>query len=92
LNEKNAFEIRENEQYFDEEAQQFLADRYIIGTCPKCQNDNAYGDQCEKCGSTLSPTELINPRSTISGSTPILKQTKHWFLKLDEYQMLFKIG
>ncbi len=86
LNDKNAFEIRENEQYFDEEAQQFLADRYIVGTCPKCQNENAYGDQCEKCGSTLSPTELIRPKSTISGSTPILKQTKHWFLKLDEYQ------
>jgi methionyl-tRNA synthetase len=86
LNEKNAFEIRESEQYFDEEAQQFLADRYIIGTCPKCQSENAYGDQCEKCGSTLSPTELIHPKSTISGSTPILRRTKHWFLKLDEYQ------
>ncbi|HUH75510.1 MAG TPA: methionine--tRNA ligase [Chitinophagales bacterium] len=86
LNEKNAFEIRESEQYFDEEAQQFLADRYIVGTCPKCQSENAYGDQCEKCGSTLSPTELIHPKSTISGSTPILRQTKHWYLKLDEYQ------
>jgi len=86
LNEKNAFEIRESEQYFDEEAQQFLADRYIVGTCPKCQSENAYGDQCEKCGSTLSPTELINPKSTISGSTPVLRHTKHWYLKLDEYQ------
>jgi methionyl-tRNA synthetase len=73
LNEKNAFEIRESEQYFDEEAQQFLADRYIVGTCPKCQSENAYGDQCEKCGSTLSPTELIHPKSTISGSTPSFK-------------------
>ncbi|MCO5229721.1 MAG: methionine--tRNA ligase [Chitinophagales bacterium] len=86
LNDKNAFDIRESEQYYDEEAHQFLADRYIVGTCPKCSNENAYGDQCEKCGSTLSPTELIHPRSTISGGTPILRKTKHWYLKLDEYQ------
>ncbi|MEG2479869.1 MAG: class I tRNA ligase family protein, partial [Mucinivorans sp.] len=66
------------EQYFDPEANQFLADRYITGTCPKCGAEGAYGDQCEKCGSTLSPTELINPRSAISGAQPILKQTKHW--------------
>lgn len=86
LYKKGAFEVRESEQYFDPEASQFLADRYIQGTCPKCGNENAYGDQCEKCGSSLSPTELINPRSTISGAQPILKSTKHWYLKLDEYQ------
>lgn len=86
LNEKNAFEVKESEQYYDEEAHQFLADRYIIGTCPKCGNENAYGDQCEKCGSSLSPTELIHPKSTISGQTPVLRKTKHWYLKLDEYQ------
>ncbi|MCO5233229.1 MAG: methionine--tRNA ligase [Chitinophagales bacterium] len=86
LNDKDAFDIQESEQYYDEIAQQFLADRYIIGTCPKCNNENAYGDQCEKCGSTLSPTELINPRSTISGGVPILKKTRHWYLKLNEYQ------
>ncbi|MCC6584725.1 MAG: methionine--tRNA ligase, partial [Chitinophagales bacterium] len=86
LNDKNAFEVIESEQYFDEEAKQFLADRYIMGTCPKCGNENAYGDQCEKCGSSLNPTDLINPKSTISGSAPVLKKTKHWFLKLDEQQ------
>ncbi len=86
LNDKNAFEVIESEQYFDEEAKQFLADRYIIGTCPKCGNENAYGDQCEKCGSTLNPTDLINPRSTLTNSAPILKKTKHWFLKLNEQQ------
>lgn len=86
LNDKNAFEVIESEQYFDEVAKQFLADRYIIGTCPKCGNENAYGDQCEKCGSSLNPTDLINPKSTISGSAPVRKKTKHWFLKLDEQQ------
>ncbi|MFN8284878.1 MAG: methionine--tRNA ligase [Chitinophagales bacterium] len=86
LNDKNAFEIIESEQYFDEEAKQFLADRYIMGTCPKCGNENAYGDQCEKCGSSLNPTDLIHPRSTLTNSTPIKKTTKHWFLKLDEQQ------
>lgn len=75
-----------SDQYFDTEANQFLADRYIIGTCPKCGNPNAYGDQCEKCGSTLSPRELINPRSTLSGKTPILKATKHWYLPLQDYE------
>ena len=73
-------------QYFDEEAAVFLADRYIIGTCPKCGNPNAYGDQCEKCGSTLSPRELINPRSTLSGRSPVLKDTKHWYLPLERYE------
>ncbi len=77
---------KESEQYFDEEQQQFLADRYITGTCPKCGNDNAYGDQCEKCGSTLSPTELINPKSALSGNVPIMKKTSHWYLPLDQYE------
>ncbi len=75
-----------SEQYFDVTANTFLADRYIIGTCPKCGNPNAYGDQCEKCGSTLSPRELINPRSTLSGSAPVLKATKHWYLPLQHYE------
>ncbi len=74
------------EQYFDEEFQQFLADRYITGTCPKCNQPDAYGDQCEKCGSALSPTELIQPKSTLSGSTPVLKETKHWFLPMNDHE------
>ena len=73
-------------QYYDEEAKQFLADRYIIGTCPHCQNEKAYGDQCEKCGSTLNATDLINPRSAITGSIPVMRETKHWFLPLDQYE------
>ncbi len=77
---------KESEQYFDEEHQQFLADRYITGTCPKCGNENAYGDQCEKCGSTLSPNELINPKSALSGNPPVLKKTSHWYLPLDQYE------
>jgi methionyl-tRNA synthetase len=79
------FEERTNEQYYDAEYNQFLADRYIVGTCPKCAHEEAYGDQCENCGSTLSPRELINPRSTLSGKTPELKETKHWFFKLDKH-------
>jgi methionyl-tRNA synthetase len=75
-----------SEQYFDEKAQVFLADRYIMGTCPKCGHDKAYGDQCEKCGSTLSPRELINPKSTLTGNVPILKPTKHWYLPLEDYE------
>ncbi|MGV8879364.1 MAG: methionine--tRNA ligase [Sphingobacteriaceae bacterium] len=86
LYEKGEFIERYSDQYFDEEFQQFLADRYIIGTCPTCGNDHAYGDQCEKCGSSLSPTDLINPRSTLSGNAPVLKPTKHWYLPLDKYQ------
>ena len=74
------------EQLYDEEAKQFLADRYVTGECPYCHNEGAYGDQCEKCGRDLSPTELINPKSTISGSTPVLKSTKNWYLPLNEYQ------
>lgn len=80
------FEERITEQYFDEAYQQFLADRYIVGTCPRCNHPEAYGDQCENCGSALSPTELINPRSTLSGQAPVLKPTKHWYFKLDKHQ------
>ena len=73
-------------QYYDEEAQTFLADRYIVGTCPHCQNEKAYGDQCEKCGSTLSPDELLNPKSAVSGAVPVKRETKHWYLPLDKYE------
>jgi methionyl-tRNA synthetase len=83
---KGYFDEETSEQYFDEVAQQFLADRYIVGECPSCGNPNAYGDQCEKCGSTLSPTELKNPRSTLSGSKPVMKSTKNWYLPLDRMQ------
>lgn len=74
------------EQYYDEQAKSFLADRYITGTCPKCGNENAYGDQCESCGSSLNATDLINPKSTLSGQPPVLRQTKNWFLPLDKYE------
>ena len=80
------FVTRESEQYYDPEAKQFLADRYIVGTCPKCGAEGAYGDQCEKCGSTLSPEELINPKSKLSGAEPIKKKTTHWYLPLEEYE------
>lgn len=80
------FITKESEQYYDPEAKTFLADRYITGTCPKCGNPNAYGDQCEKCGSTLSPEELIDPKSALSGSAPVKKKTKHWYLPLDQYE------
>jgi methionyl-tRNA synthetase len=87
LHKNGEFEVIENEQYFDEEKQQFLADRFIIGTCPNCANPDAYGDQCEKCGSALSPNDLKDPiRSTLSNSNPVKKATKHWFLKLDKYE------
>ncbi|HRG52556.1 MAG TPA: methionine--tRNA ligase [Bacteroidia bacterium] len=86
LYDKGVFTEEVTEQYFDEKANQFLADRYIVGTCPKCGNDNAYGDQCERCGSTLNPTDLINPKSTLSGEKPVLKKTKNWFLPLDKMQ------
>ncbi len=86
LYDKGEFIEQVSEQYYDPEAEQFLADRYITGECPKCGNDSAYGDQCERCGSTLSPTELKNPRSAISGATPILKETKHWYLPLDKHE------
>jgi len=86
LYEKGEFVEKYSEQYFDEDFQQFLADRYIIGTCPNCSNPNAYGDQCENCGTSLNPTDLINPISTLSGKPPVLKPTKHWYLPLDKYQ------
>ncbi len=86
LKEKNLFSLIKSEQFFDVEENQFLADRYISGVCPFCNYEDAFGDQCEKCGSTLSPEELKNPRSTISNSTPILKQTKHYFIKLNEFE------
>ena len=83
---KQKFTEEVSEQYFDEQANEFLADRYIVGTCPNCGNENAYGDQCEKCGSTLSPSELINPKSALSGNVPVLKETKNWYLPLNEYE------
>ncbi len=87
---KGEFEEKESEQYFDESAQQFLADRYITGTCPKCGHHEAYGDQCESCGSSLSPTELINPLSKLSGQAPVLRKTVHWYLPLDKYESWLK--
>ncbi len=86
LYDKGMFQEETTDQYFDAEANQFLADRYITGTCPNCGNESAYGDQCEKCGSTLNPTDLINPKSTLSGSIPVMKTTKNWFLPLDRFQ------
>jgi len=86
LYEKDEFIEKFSDQYFDEDYQQFLADRYITGTCPNCNYPNAYGDQCENCGTSLNPTDLINPISTLSGKTPVLKPTKHWYLPLDKYQ------
>ena len=90
LYEQGDFIEQTTEQYYDPEAQQFLADRYITGTCPKCHSEGAYGDQCEKCGSTLSPTELIDPKSAITGATPVLKETRHWFLPLDRYEAFLR--
>ena len=87
---KGQFVEETTEQYYDEKNKTFLADRYIIGTCPKCGNENAYGDQCERCGSTLSPEELINPRSTLSGEIPIKKATKNWYLPLDKMQPMLE--
>ena len=87
---KGEFIEKTSEQYYDEEAGCFLADRYIMGTCPYCGNENAYGDQCEKCGNSLSPSDLINPHSTISGSKPVLKETLHWYLPLDKYEPWLK--
>ena len=86
LYDEGKFITRESEQYYDPEAKTFLADRYIVGTCPRCGNEGAYGDQCEKCGSTLSPEELINPRSKLSGAAPIKKKTTHWYLPLQDYE------
>ena len=86
LYDKGKFIEQSSEQFFDEEANQFLADRYIIGTCPKCNFDKAYGDQCESCGSTLNAVDLIDPKSVLSGNKPVLKETRHWFLPLDQYE------
>ncbi len=86
LYDEGKFIEKTSEQYYDEEAKQFLADRYIIGTCPKCGNEKAYGDQCEACGSSLNATDLINPKSTLSGNIPVMKETKHWYLPLDQYE------
>jgi methionyl-tRNA synthetase len=83
---KGGFIEKTSEQYYDEEAGQFLADRYIVGKCPHCGNENAYGDQCEACGSSLNPTDLINPRSAITGNIPVLRETKHWYLPLDQHE------
>jgi methionyl-tRNA synthetase len=90
LNDKNEFIVQETKQLFDPEAKQFLADRFVTGTCPVCQNTEAYGDQCESCGSSLNATDLINPKSTLSGSIPEFKKTKHWFLPLDKHEDFIK--
>ncbi|MCF1190144.1 methionine--tRNA ligase [Mangrovimonas sp. AS39] len=90
LYDKNEFIEEVTEQLYDEEAQQFLADRFVIGTCPKCGNEESYGDQCEKCGTSHNATDLINPKSAITGNTPILKETKHWFLPLDRHEAFLK--
>jgi methionyl-tRNA synthetase len=90
LYDNNEFTEKTSSQYYDEEAGCFLADRYITGTCPHCSNENAYGDQCEKCGTSLSPNDLINPRSTVSGSKPVLRDTLHWYLPLDKYENWLK--
>ena len=90
LYDKGEFIEEVTEQLYDEEADQFLADRFVIGTCPKCGNEEAYGDQCEKCGSSLNATDLINPKSAITGNVPTLKQTKHWFLPLDKHEAFLK--
>ncbi len=90
LEKGDEFEEKVSEQYYDEGYDQFLADRYIIGTCPNCNYDKAYGDQCENCGKDLSPTELINPKSTLSGNKPVLRETKHWFFKLDKHEAWLK--
>lgn len=90
LYEDGLFEERESEQYYDEEKKMFLADRYIVGTCPVCANENAYGDQCERCGSTLSPEQLINPRSALSNAVPVKKMTKHWYFPLNRYEDFLK--
>lgn len=90
LYDKGEFVEKSSEQYYDEEAKQFLADRYIVGECPHCKSEGAYGDQCEKCGTSLSPTDLLNPKSAISGSKPVMKETKHWYLPLDKHESWLK--
>ena len=88
LYDKGEFIEKTSMQYYDEEAKTFLADRYITGECPHCHAEGAYGDQCEKCGTSLSPTDLINPKSAISGSQPVMRETKHWYLPLDKHEEL----
>jgi len=90
LDQKDEFTKETSQQYYDEEYQQFLADRYITGDCPNCKSPNAYGDQCEKCGSALSPTDLINPKSTLSGKTPVMKETFHWYLPMERHETWLK--
>ena len=90
LQEKDVFTQKTSEQFFDEEHQQFLADRYIIGECPKCGHEHAYGDQCEKCGSSLSPSDLKNPISTLSGKKPLMKTTTHWYLPMQDHENWLK--
>ncbi len=90
LNDRGELEVKETEQYYDEEAKTFLADRYIVGTCPVCGNTRAYGDQCENCGSSLSPEMLINPHSTLSGKAPVKRNTKHWYLPLDRHEAFLR--
>jgi len=90
LNDKGSFIQETSEQFYDEEHEQFLADRYVTGECPKCGANGAYGDQCEKCGSSLSPTDLINPKSTLSGKTPVLKETSHWYLPMNKHEEWLK--
>ncbi|HOS15847.1 MAG TPA: methionine--tRNA ligase [Bacteroidales bacterium] len=90
LYDKGKFTEKTTQQYYDEEAQQFLADRYITGTCPHCGSERAYGDQCESCGTSLNATDLINPTSTLSGNQPVMKETKHWFLPLEDYESFFR--
>lgn len=86
LYDKGEFIEKTSMQYYDEEAHQFLADRYIVGTCPHCGSDHAYGDQCEACGTSLNATDLIEPHSAITGNKPVLKETKHWYLPLDKWE------
>ena len=86
LNDNNQFSEIESEQFYDESANQFLADRFIVGTCPKCHNPDSYADQCEKCGTSHNAIDLINPKSSLTGLSPQLKKTKHWYLKLDDHQ------
>ncbi len=90
MHDKGLFLEKESAQYFDEENQQFLADRYITGTCPHCNYERAYGDQCENCGTSLSPTDLINPKSVLSGNKPVMKQTRHWYLPLNDYEQMLR--
>ncbi len=90
LYKKGLFEERTSEQYYDDEAKQFLADRYITGTCPRCNHPAAYGDQCENCGASLNSTDLINPKSTLTGNAPVMKETKHWYLPLQDYEEWLK--